>query len=99
MYGIIFPDNTDGAFSTYRLHESIGLVIGFVLINSPLCMDVKMYIFLGLFVLAVALYYWAEYVQNHYLPKDQRPSVVLDNNNEVCMVCVTRYNICITGPE
>ena len=40
LYGIIFYDNVDGAFSTYRLHESVGLVFGFVMINSSLCMQV-----------------------------------------------------------
>ena len=69
VYGIFFADNTEGAFSTYRFYESIGMVIGYGL-NSVLCVKHKLYVLIGLFVLGVIGYYITE--RRQYLRDEER---------------------------
>lgn len=59
--GILFPGKEEAAFSNFRLWESTGSVITYIL--SPyLCMNIKIYLLLLLLVIGVAGYTAVEYV-------------------------------------
>ena len=52
FYGVLFSENKEAAFSSYRLMESIGYLTAFVL-QTQLCIEAKLYILL--IVLSVGL--------------------------------------------
>ncbi|XP_037084786.1 UNC93-like protein [Pollicipes pollicipes] len=52
LYGVIFPNTAEAAFSNYRLWESLGFAISFAIANY-LCIDAKLYILL--FVLTTGM--------------------------------------------
>ncbi|KXJ17014.1 protein unc-93 homolog A [Exaiptasia diaphana] len=59
LYGCYFPDNQEAAFSNYRLWESLGFVVAFAYGNF-LCINVKLYILLGVLILGMVGYFVAE---------------------------------------
>ncbi|XP_028401831.1 protein unc-93 homolog A-like [Dendronephthya gigantea] len=55
LYGVLFHDNQEAAFSNYRLWESLGFVISFAL-SSFICVRVKIYILIAVLVIGMILY-------------------------------------------
>lgn len=55
LYGVLFHDNQEAAFSNYRLWESLGFVISFAL-SSFLCVSAKIYILIAVLVIGMVLY-------------------------------------------
>ncbi|KAI3383475.1 hypothetical protein SNEBB_007477 [Seison nebaliae] len=61
LYGVLFSDNTEAAFSNYRLWESIGFSIAFGYSNA-IKVRVKMYILLSVLIVAFILYSVVEFI-------------------------------------
>ncbi|XP_067930678.1 protein unc-93 homolog A-like [Watersipora subatra] len=62
LYGVLFKDSHEAAFSNYRLWESIGFIIAFGY-QSRLCLPIKAYIllaFLGLGIMGYSIVEWQE---------------------------------------
>ena len=47
LYGRVFPNTSDAAFSNHKLWQSLGLIVGFAY-SSRLCTDIKLYILTAL---------------------------------------------------
>lgn len=62
LYGVLFEKNKEAAFANYRLWESLGFVIAFGY-SSFLCVNVKLYILLGVLSLAMLAYGAVEYLE------------------------------------
>ncbi|XP_077988187.1 protein unc-93 homolog A-like [Glandiceps talaboti] len=60
VYGILFSDNQQAAYSNYRLWESIGFATSFAY-SLFLCVYIKLYILVGCLTLGVLLYFIVEY--------------------------------------
>ncbi|XP_015199355.1 protein unc-93 homolog A-like isoform X1 [Lepisosteus oculatus] len=60
LYGILFHEHKEAAFANYRLWESVGFVIAFAYSNL-ICLDIKLYVLIGVLVVSVALYGLVEY--------------------------------------
>lgn len=50
IYGGLFRENKEAAFSNYRLWESLGFVLTYVF-SASVCANVKLYVLLSLLVL------------------------------------------------
>ena len=74
---MIFADNSEAAFSNYRMWESLGFVLAFAYSNF-LCTDVKLYILIGTLVVGMTLYYVVEVM----LRKDKRTDGVDNDTTE-----------------
>jgi len=61
LYGWLFRDNPEAAFSNYRLWESIGFIAAFGY-SFNLCTDIKLYICMGNLVIGMALYAVVEFM-------------------------------------
>ncbi|KAB7500963.1 hypothetical protein Anas_12191 [Armadillidium nasatum] len=59
LYGAIFPGEAEAAFSNYRLWESVGFILSY-LMSGNLCTHFKIYIRMGLLFLAMIGYYLIE---------------------------------------
>ena len=46
LYGVLFVNNEEAAFSNYRLWESTGFLIAFIL-QTQLCIETKLYVLIG----------------------------------------------------
>ncbi|XP_062407344.1 protein unc-93 homolog A-like [Sardina pilchardus] len=55
LYGVLFYDQKEAAFSNYRLWESLGSAISFAL-SIFICVEIKLYILIVVLVLGVILY-------------------------------------------
>ena len=62
LYGVLFEKNKEAAFANYRLWESLGFVIAFGY-STFLCVNVKLYILLGVLSLAMLAYGTVEYLE------------------------------------
>ena len=60
LYGVVFRNSTEAAYSNYRLLESLGFIIAYTY-QSRLCLPVKAYILGAFLVVGVALYLVVEY--------------------------------------
>lgn len=81
MYGIMFSDNPEGAFSTYRFWEAVGMVIGYVY-TTLICVSTKIYIQLVVFILGVIGYYIGEYMHKRYLETHRANDEAIDPDVE-----------------
>lgn len=62
MYGILFPGQEEASYSNFRLWESTGSVITYI--YSPyLCIDVKLYLLLGLLIIGASGYTAVEVIE------------------------------------
>ncbi|CAH1121756.1 unnamed protein product [Ceutorhynchus assimilis] len=62
LYGILFPGKEEASYSNFRLWESTGSVITYA--YSPyLCIDVKLYLLLGLLILGASGYTMVEFIE------------------------------------
>lgn len=59
LYGVVFPGQSEAAFSNYRLWESLGFVLCFAL-QTKICNNIKLYITAGFLVLGMVGYYMVE---------------------------------------
>ncbi|XP_052817426.1 protein unc-93 homolog A-like isoform X2 [Mya arenaria] len=62
LYGWLFSDNPEAAFSNYRLWESVGFIIAFGY-SFNLCTSVKLYFCIGNLVVGMVLYGVVEVLQ------------------------------------
>ena len=61
MYGTLFGNESEAAFSNYRLWESVGFVVAFAY-SFYLCAAVKLYILTSVLVVGMLGYFAAEYL-------------------------------------
>lgn len=62
LYGILFPGKEEASYSNFRLWESTGSVITYA--YSPyLCLDVKLYLLLGLLIIGAIGYTSVEFIE------------------------------------
>ncbi|XP_018010585.1 UNC93-like protein [Hyalella azteca] len=72
LYGVIFPGESEAAFSNYRLWESIGYIINYAT-HSSLCNTDKLFIVVGFLVIGMIGYYIVELIDRmNWLPKNER---------------------------
>ncbi|XP_023370416.1 protein unc-93 homolog A isoform X2 [Otolemur garnettii] len=62
LFGVLFEDNKEAAFSNYRLWEALGFVIAFGY-SKFLCVYIKLYILLGVLILTMVAYLIVEYLE------------------------------------
>lgn len=62
LYGVVFEQNKEAAFATYRLGEALGFVIAFGY-STFLCVDVKLYILLAVLAVTMAAYGTVEFLE------------------------------------
>ena len=60
MYGVLFANDEEAAFSNYRLWESIGFIIAFIL-QTQVCIDVKLYVLLAVIIAGMLGYFIIEF--------------------------------------
>lgn len=61
-YGYLFPDNSEAAFSNYRLWESLGFILAFGYGNFVRT-DIKLYITFSILLVGMFLYGVTEYLE------------------------------------
>ncbi|XP_003971963.1 protein unc-93 homolog A isoform X1 [Takifugu rubripes] len=85
LYGILFPRDKEAAFANYRMWESLGFVISFAY-SSFLCLEYKLYIMLGVLVLAAVTY---PIVERH---EHMHPTLTQENaeNTSTKIMCQTQ---------
>ena len=59
LYGVLFANDEEAAFSNYRLWESTGFIIAFVL-QIKVCIEAKLYVLLGTIILGMIGYFLIE---------------------------------------
>ena len=83
VYGNLFSQNKEAAFSNYRLWRALGYVIGFAY-STYLCTSIKTYILTSVLVFGVFCYYMLEYLlignQISLKPESHRGQNYIDNN-------------------
>ncbi|KAF3831273.1 hypothetical protein GH733_000165 [Mirounga leonina] len=62
LYGVLFEKNKEAAFANYRLWEALGFVIAFGY-STFLCVNIKLYILLGVLSLTMLAYGAVEYLE------------------------------------
>jgi predicted MFS family arabinose efflux permease len=62
VYGILFPDTHEEAFSNFRLWESIGFAVAYAYSNF-ICTSFKLYLLLGYLIFGVACFLIIELMQ------------------------------------
>ncbi|XP_006824710.1 protein unc-93 homolog A-like [Saccoglossus kowalevskii] len=60
IYGILFSDDKEAAFSNYRLWESVGFTVSFAY-SIFICVYIKLYILIGVLIVGVFCYFIVEY--------------------------------------
>ncbi|KAG4077935.1 hypothetical protein HA402_013435 [Bradysia odoriphaga] len=63
LYGVLFPQDEEPSFSNYRLWESLGFILAYIFSNV-LCVNVKLYILLGVILAGMAGYFAVEFLEN-----------------------------------
>lgn len=61
VYGVLFPSESEAAFSNYRMWESLGFIIAFAY-STYLCTSVKLYILTSLLCVGMIGYLIVEYL-------------------------------------
>jgi hypothetical protein len=59
LHGLLFHDNTEAAFSVYKVWESLGFIVAFF-VSPLLCMTVKLYSLLALLTIGMIAYCFLE---------------------------------------
>lgn len=76
FYGVIFPGQSEAAFSNYRLWESVGFIITFAC-STALCIDSKIIIVLVFISIGLVGYFSIEVIERRGgLKKDNQGKVV-----------------------
>ncbi|CAG0895623.1 unnamed protein product [Darwinula stevensoni] len=60
LYGVLFPDNEEAAFSNYRLWESVGFIIAYVL-NNVACVYAHTWVVVGFLAVGMGGYFVVEF--------------------------------------
>ena len=55
FYGVLFPTETEAAFSNYKLWESAGFIIAYIC-STLVCIPVKIYTLIAFLVIGMAGY-------------------------------------------
>ncbi|XP_012514735.1 PREDICTED: protein unc-93 homolog A isoform X1 [Propithecus coquereli] len=63
LYGVLFEENKEAAFASYRLWEALGFVVAFGY-STFLCVYVKLYVLLGVLSVAMVAYGTVEYLES-----------------------------------
>ncbi|XP_006871255.1 PREDICTED: protein unc-93 homolog A [Chrysochloris asiatica] len=63
LYGTLFENNKEAAFSNYRLWEALGMVIAFGY-STHLCVYIKLFILLGILIVTMVAYGTVEYMES-----------------------------------
>ncbi|CAH1778626.1 unnamed protein product [Owenia fusiformis] len=69
LYGSIFSDNSEAAFSNYRLWESLGFIIAYAY-QGFLCVPVKIYVLIGVLTIGMAGYFTVEILERRRKRKE-----------------------------
>ena len=59
LYGVLFANDEEAAFSNYRLWESAGYILAFIL-QTQVCIEAKLYVLLGIIILGMIGYFLIE---------------------------------------
>ena len=62
FYGVLFPNDEEAAFSNYRLWESMGFLIAFIL-QTQVCIEAKLYVLVIVFSIGMFGYFIIEFQQ------------------------------------
>lgn len=62
LYGVLFANDEEAAFSNYRLWESVGFIIAYTLQNT-ICIEVKLYILLAIIITGMIGYFLIEIME------------------------------------
>ncbi|KAJ8722223.1 hypothetical protein PYW08_004625 [Mythimna loreyi] len=85
-YGILFPGREEAAFSNFRLWESVGYIIAYVL--SPyLRTSAKTYLIFGMMIIGVICYFIVEYQQykiKRKLQNKKKDLCYISDNSKGC---------------
>lgn len=90
LYGILFKENSEAAFSNYRLWEALGAMISFGY-SSYLCASTKIIFMITILSLGMVNYIGVEYlnkdrikvtVKNLKATKDDKSEILSINNKE-----------------
>ncbi|KAK8737945.1 hypothetical protein OTU49_004314 [Cherax quadricarinatus] len=76
LYGVIFPGESEAAFSNYRLWESIGFIIAYAC-STALCITTKVTILLVFLVLGITGFYTIEIIERFWGLKKTKEGVVI----------------------
>ena len=60
LYGVLFANDEEAAFSNYRLWESTGFIIAFIL-QTQVCINVKLYVLLAVIIAGMLGYFIIEF--------------------------------------
>ena len=60
FYGFLFPNDEEAAFSNYRLWESMGFLIAFIL-QTQVCIEAKLYVLVIVLSIGMFRYFIIEY--------------------------------------
>lgn len=71
MYGVLFEKSEEAAFSNYRLWESLGFILAYVL-QITTCLYIKLWVVVAVLVLGMAGYLTIEVME--YSKKRQSSS-------------------------
>ncbi|XP_059470338.1 UNC93-like protein [Neocloeon triangulifer] len=71
LYGNLFQNNEEAAFSNYRLWESLGFAVAYAY-STFLCTDAKMWVLVGVLILGMAGYYGVEFIEKRSKQEQQR---------------------------
>jgi len=78
LYGVVFPGQSEAAFSNYRLWESLGFIINYAT-QGALCNTNKLYIVIAFLCVGIAGYYTVEVMERRKI--DQKE--VMDKKDKV----------------
>jgi len=81
LYGIIFPDHEEAAFSNYRLWESVGFIISYLNTNL-LCIKPKLIFLLAVLCIGTIGYLFIE-IHATKRRKQMKVEVQVPNNNKL----------------
>ena len=60
----IFVDNEEAAFSNHGLWKSVGFIIAYAYYGSLICVDVKLYVILGVLIFGMMGYLFIEFLEH-----------------------------------
>ena len=60
LYGVLFANDEEAAFSNYRLWESTGFIIAFIL-QTQVCILTKLYVLLAVIIAGMCGYFIIEF--------------------------------------
>ncbi|XP_061099043.1 protein unc-93 homolog A-like isoform X2 [Conger conger] len=63
LYGVLFLQQKEAAFSSYRIWESMGFMIAFACSNF-ICLNTKLYVLIAVLIISMVLYAWLEWEEH-----------------------------------